>query len=883
MRPFRFNFGWRKPAHARADEAAHAPDQRDAAATELKPSPLAAFDMHQRALQALDQLLESSDEERAAWFAETGALDPALATQVALLLRADAVGSQALPTALPQSLTPIPAKPPERIGPYRLVERLGQGGMGEVFLGVRDDGLFDQKVAIKVIRAGLLSPQLAVRFAEERRILAKLQHAQIAQLFDGGVDASGLSYIVMEYLQGQAITDYVRAERLGLDKILQLFLDVCSAVQFAHQNLVVHADIKPNNIVVTPKAGVKLLDFGIAQLIDPNQDGASSGVHPEPMTRAYAAPERLVGSPASVAGDVYALGALLFELLTGGLPQALTNTEEHTVAISAPGPSNWTLPSREVRERREPGPVRPSELEGDLDAIVSKALSPTAAQRYTSVVELSEDIERFRRRLPVKAHADSWQYRSSKFISRHRLGLAVTTIAMVALGFIAVAMTTLYVESERARALAIQRFGETRSMANYMIFEVDPQLARLPGSLDLRRAMVSKSHDYLKTLEADPKAPPALRLEVARGYLRLARIYGLDINGGIGDIAAARASLRRALSILEALPPGTADQTGVIFVHAEADLAQASESFLSPDAQSLKDGLAFLEAAGRKYEAVLRREPGNIDASLGLWRAQAISGRLLNYMGKPAESVAILERTLKAKRPAPVTMAQKIESNYLRTGSYFLLAEDFEQLKQYDKALSYLTVLNADISELRKQGMTGFENDYMQSSALAGMGSILIHKKQFDQAVVRYQEAIALMRRIMLFGENDALAISFNHESVGLANALSLAGRHAEAIDLISDVVAQTRARVRRKPNDMGALRILALYLNGQAKMEHRSGAVARGCATDVSAWNVWVDVAARTGLVGMDQNPDGPIPQGQARLKACGYIVDAKQMRKIG
>lgn len=188
------------------------------------------------------------------------------------------------------------ARPPERIGAYRIVERLGGGGMGEVYLGVRDDGLFKHTVAVKVIKQGLFSGQLAKRFAEERRILASLQHPNIAQLFDGGEAPSGHSFIVMEHLEGQAITDYVATARPSLNQILRLFLDACSAVQFSHQNLVVHADIKPSNIIVTDKGVVKLVDFGIARALAPLLAEDATQGQPEPMTRAYAAPERRRGA-----------------------------------------------------------------------------------------------------------------------------------------------------------------------------------------------------------------------------------------------------------------------------------------------------------------------------------------------------------------------------------------------------------------------------------------------------------------------------------------------------------------------------------------------------------------------------------------------------------
>ena len=849
---------------------------------DAKDPPVAAFENHQRALAVLDELLEASEKERAAWFAEAGASDPALASQVALLLRADARGSQSLPTGIPQAANEEAAAPPDRIGPYKLVVRLGQGGMGEVFLGEREDGLFEQQVAIKLIRTGQLSPRLAMQFVEERRILARLQHPHIAQLFDGGVDASGHSYIVMEYLQGKIITDYVRDERPDLDTVLQLFLDVCSAVQFAHQNLVVHADIKPNNIVVTPKSGVKLLDFGISRLIDPSQVVAAVPGALEPMTRAYAAPERLVGAAVTVASDVYSLGALLFELLVGTLPEVLTETDQHTVAVSAIGPSNWTKPSSEVRRRAELGTVKASQLVGDLDAIVAKALAPQVAQRYMSVAELSEDIERHRRRLPVKALPQTWLYVSSKFVRRHRLGLALTGSAMLALTLAAGGMTKLYLDSERDRALAVQRFGETRNMANYIIAEADPQLARLPGSLALRRNLVSRSQVYLQALERDSNAPPAIRLEVANGYVRLARIYGLDINAGIGDVPAARQSIRHAVAILDALSPSTVDTSALLLARADAEMTQANEVFLSPDGRTIPMALGKLSHAADKYSEVLRLHPDNVDAALGLWRSQVIQARVLSYLGRPADAVALVEATLNRPRPKPVKMSQVLEANFISTGALLILSENYEDLKQPEKALESLTELNDKLTKFQAQGMGSIESEFMQTSALAGMGRILYHSGQIEPAIARYQESLALMRRILLFGDNHLVSEALIQQSVGLADVYSKAGRVKEARELMATAIADSEARAKKTPQDGGAQRKVAIYLMGASLFEHRMEGGRLGCSSDVKAWNQWVIVQERGGVLPMDTNPNMAVPRLQDRLKACGHVVDLKHMTRI-
>lgn len=870
-----------KPPWARCKPAAPAEPRPDAPADESGPA-LTAFDVHRRAFLALDELLGGSDTDRATWFTETGVLDPVLATQVAMLLRADAVASQSLPTDPPKSdpdaEQAAEPQPPERIGPYRLVERLGRGGMGDVFLGVRDDGLFDQRVAIKVIRAGLFSPQLTRRFAEERRILASLQHPHIAQMFDGGSDAAtGLSYIVMEYLEGQTITDYVQKERPSLDTILKLFADVCAAVQFAHQNLVVHADIKPSNIIVTPKSGVKLLDFGIARLIDPHLGSAAALGQPEPMTRAYAAPERRQGAPPSVSSDVYGLGALLFELVVGALPAALTHTEFITVEGATSRPPAWILPSRALAQHHTDSPIKPAELEGDLDSIIAKALTPDPADRYATVVELATDLERRRLGLAVHARPDTWQYRSAKFIGRHRLGLTITAAAMI-LAALATGITTkLYLDAEQARTLADQRFDETRSMANYMIFDADPQMARLAGALPVRRDMVSKTQAYLKTLEADPRAPTDLRIEIASGYVRLARIYGLDVSGGTGDMPAARAALKRGLAILDEVAKTDPGDPKLLYARGQAQLIQANEAFLLPDAVNMPKALDFLNQAIASFDAFLKVHPGDVDANLGRWRAQVTSGRLLQYLDRTPEAIARLSKTLTDPRPKPQTISQTLESNYIQTGAYLILAENYGDIGNIDEALRYYTLLNQTLDQIHKSGLTSLDNDFLQTSAQAGIGRMLATNKRYDEAISSYQQSIAGQRRILSFGDNDAIATSLVFTSVGLADIESLAGHHADAAALMDEAIATTAKKAALNPNSGGVQRFLAIYIADKAIFQHRAKNP-QACDTDKKAWNQWVVVTAKSGVMPMDAGADGPMGSVARRLGVCGVAVNMKK-----
>lgn len=333
-----------------------------------------------------------------------------------------------------------------RIGPYELVEELGQGGMGRVFLARRADGQFDQRVALKVLPIGFSSPDARDRFLTERQILATLDHPNIARLLDGGVTENGQPYFVMEVVDGQPLDQYAHANNLSIEERLELFLDVCDAVQSAHQKLIVHRDLKPSNILVTEEGQAKLLDFGVAKLLDPepllSQNAPRTRTGWSPMTPGYASPEQVRGDPISTASDVYQLGIVLYELLAGRRPYSVedrTPSEvERIICEVDPAPPSTAVTRSE--NDGSGGVSSPAErrktLRGDLDTIVMKALHKEPDRRYDSVEQLAEDLRRFLEGRPVSAHPDRWTYRAGKFARRHRGGvLAAAVIVLLLIGY----------------------------------------------------------------------------------------------------------------------------------------------------------------------------------------------------------------------------------------------------------------------------------------------------------------------------------------------------------------------------------------------------------------------------------------------------------------
>jgi eukaryotic-like serine/threonine-protein kinase len=413
----------------------------------------------ERVRQLFHRALELPAEERTAFLkAECGEGEGALRAEVLALLVAAEQAGDFLESCAADAVPEIEALRPgalvgTKIGPYRLTEELGRGGMGTVYSGVRDDASFAQQVAIKLIKRGMDTEEILRRFLVERQILATLVHPNIARLLDGGSMADGRPYFVMERIVGRPIVEHCRERGLDLEEILRLFVDVARAVQFAHQHLVVHRDLKPANILVGDDGVPKLLDFGIAKLLAPTEAGTIEGNRPR--TPDYASPEQIAGGPITTATDVYGLGLLLYELLAGTRP--VIGAAETVVP-----------PSRALREsaNAEGSGARrrlARRIAGDLDTIVGKALEIEPARRYASAADFADDVERFLEHRPVEARRPTAAYRLGSFVRRHKLASAAAAalfvlMAVAAVQAIALARERAHVERERQKAEAQLRY-----------------------------------------------------------------------------------------------------------------------------------------------------------------------------------------------------------------------------------------------------------------------------------------------------------------------------------------------------------------------------------------------------------------------------------------
>ena len=420
---------------------------------------------HQAALQA--------PEARAAFLDAACQGDAELRHEVESLLEArDEAGAfLSVPVGVDAGLVGAETAVPEgrQIGRYRIQDLIAQGGMGTVYRAVRDDDAFRQTVALKLMRGGAASADAERRFRQERQILARLQHPHIATILDGGATDEGQPYLVMEYVEGRPITAYCDEQGLDARARLAMFTTVCAAVHYAHQNLVVHRDLKPANILVTADGSPKLLDFGIAKLLalGPGPGTAPTATLLPMMTPEYASPEQVRGGAVTTASDVYSLGVLLYELLTGRRPYTLRtdSLEEIVRSVCETDPQPPSSVARTHAATGEGTRARPSasELRGDLDTIVLKALRKEPARRYLSVLELGEDVRRHLDGRPVRARPDTLRYRAGKFVGRHRAAVGAAALVVLALlGGLAATVRQARI-AERERALAQKRFHDIRA------------------------------------------------------------------------------------------------------------------------------------------------------------------------------------------------------------------------------------------------------------------------------------------------------------------------------------------------------------------------------------------------------------------------------------
>ena len=753
-----------------------------------------------------DELTDLPEADQAIRLEEYTFGDPEFRQEVeALLLAAREVGQRfEKPASMGDTMAPPSASmlPGTRIGAYQIVREIGKGGMGAVYEATRVDGEFSKRVALKLVPPDRETDALLERFRFERRILARLEHKNIAALLDGGITPDGQPFFAMEFVEGERIDRYCDHHRLGIRARLQLFRQVCAAVQYAHQNLVVHRDLKPGNILVGADGTVKLLDFGIAKLLDPTEAGdqlTQTGMLP--MTTAYASPEQLRGEVVSTASDLYSLGVVLYELLAGRPPFA-----------------DPSLPILEVRRRMlETVPVPPSQaasaetaalfgegttarlkraLAGELDNIVLMALRKEPERRYSSAEQLSEDLLRFLAGLPVQAQPDSVGYRLSKFVRRNRLAMGMTVAAVVAL---VVGTATSLWQARVARAERDRARISTEVANEVTEFFRSVLISAKPNRQGKQVTVLEAIDSVAGAFDTAFAARPAVRAKVAASLG--STFYDL------GDYDRALPLLQTAYHLQQSIDSGRVTIEGADAVYnlagalwSKGRLAQAESLFRRalPMAEQAGESAAEVASGYGQFAALLSDEGHQSEAL-------AMSARVITLLrqdpaNRGALAIALQNRAVflgdggqygeaaTALREANVRLTEAFGPEDMRVGhSLQPLAFTLMVLHQYREADSV-----ARLSLAKLQAAVG-RTDPRTLSALRTIGEIAVEQGKAAEALPLLQEVVA------------ARGHGLVEESPELAAAYALLGRALAQQGRFQDALAAARESRRLRVGVMGA------------------------------------------------------------------------------
>jgi len=777
--------------------------------------------------QELDELLELNDEAAEFFDQLSGEIAGAAPLEIE-----SAVGSQI------------------RIGPYRTIAAIGRGGMGAVYRAERVDGEFDQEVALKLLHRDMDTPELRARFLAERQLLAELSHPNIARLLDGGVTEEGRPYFVMELVEGRPITRYCVENRLAVDEVLRLFLDVVDSVSYLHRNLVVHRDLKPSNIFVDDDGQVKLLDFGIAKLLAETPDEVfATRTGQRLMTPEYAAPEQILGQPVTTATDVYALGAILYELLTGRRPYEGRAADGQVPTKELPPTPSSLTRTRVERPSGSPG-IR---VTGDLDAICLKALRPDPEARYPSAEQLGRDVERHLDGQPVEARAGTFSYRTGLFVRRHAGGIVIAAAVVALMVFGLMREISLRGDAERARAEAELEADKAVAVSRFLgelLSSVDPKKAQgedvlVADVLEQASARISESEE----LADQPAVEAAVRRTIADTYISLGRYEdardhlerSVDLYGGtasedpealaataelgvlyqqLGMVAEAETLIRRVLEI-------RVETLGEDHPSSLTSLNQLADFLFS------QGRIDEVEPLDRKTLEIRRRvlgddHPDTLRSLNGLAATFFNQGRYGEAVPLFREGLEIRRRTLGDSHPDTLMLANNLAACYLEMGRQ-VEAEELQREvvegrirvlgEAHDQTAMSIHNLGVTLAQLGRyeeaevelrraikirSALPGDRRSYLFSKSY--LADVLRAQRKFDEAEALYLETLELQRQEN--GTDDGGTLK---TASGLAELRSVTGdlRGAEALlDEILEV--QLRVRGEEHPDTLQSLTTLA-------------------------------------------------------------------------
>jgi serine/threonine protein kinase len=757
------------------------------------------------------QACERTEEQRTSFLEEACESDKDLRKEVEALL-AEHDTATAAGTAQSEAVTQAPTAAmstgsggpraeepvPERIGQYKILHRLGKGGMGIVYMAVKEEGRFTRRAAIKVVKRGLDTEDVLRRFELERQVLGALNHPGIARLFDAGATDDGRPYYAMEFVEGERIDDYCETKRLDVADRLELFVKVCQAVHYAHQNLVVHRDLKPDNIIVNERGEPKLLDFGIAKLLNPDLSTfADDYTAPDRrvMTPRYASPEQARGLPITTASDVYSLGVLLYELLTGHAPYRLksfvrqeierviceVDPEKPSTAISRvetiqvsrassvdKTPTAHTVTPETVSKTRATRPDRlRKKLVGDIDNIVLMALRKEPQRRYSSAEQFATDLQKHLQGQPVVAAPDTMWYRTSKFVHRNRATVAAA--AMIALALVlGLAGTTWQASVAKAernvaqeqRDLAERRFGYAWDLSQAFIYDFYDEIKMLEGSLGARELIVTEGTETLDKLAQEAADNQALMGDLADGYQRLGVVQNSFRRGNLGDSVGAAENFGKAKALLDALVAANPD---------DEDIA-----------------VQYFAVNHRLGDAL--RDAGESEACLAQYRVAV--GICDDWSARDPEDDAWTRRK-------SISLISEGDARR-RMGEYGAAAEIYRQAM----------VVRRELLEKYPDG-DNTTRDY--TVALGRLAGALEAEGEFEQALEHRLEALQIRKHTLTLDPTSERSIrdvlTANHLA---GTTLQSLDRYADARPLLEEALIIAEQRVADSPRDMRARQDLA-------------------------------------------------------------------------
>jgi len=735
------------------------------------------------------------------------------------------------------------------IGPYQVIAPIGRGGMGAVYRAVRVEQQYIKQVAIKLLRPGLGDDSYQRRFMNERQIMAVLDHPNIARLLDVGA-IKGLPYYVMEYIEGEHIDAYCDHRQLTTRARLELFLQVCSAVQYAHQHLIVHRDLKPQNILITTAGTPKLLDFGIAKPLDPEiflQTTALTVSNIKPMTPEFASPEQIRGGPITISSDVYSLGVLLYRLLTGHSPHGVDVTQLHELvrAISDAEPLRPSLVidrvTQDIDDAGRPIELSPDtvskvreghvealrhRLKGDLDNILLKALRKEPERRYGSVEQFAEDIHRHLDGRPVIARKDTIRYRTVKFAQRHKAAVAAAVLLVLSLigGIVATSWQAHIARVERAKAE--RRFNDVRHLTNALIFDMEGAISELPKSTAARKLLLDNALKYLDSLARESKGDAGLQRELASAYKKLGDVQGYPFQGNMGDTAGALESYRKVVEIRQALVAENPDDKQERHALAEGyrvfgqmqitsgnlvgalSSANKALSIMEPLAKSYPDEFKILDELESAYELI-----GDIQGGNG---ASANLGDLPGALENHGKALAVAQQALRlfpddpAAQRAVAIYELKIGEDQVEQGDRSLGVENYRKGLEVYKALA----AKSDNPRLTRD----------MHLIYTRIGNAYLMEGKFRDAIENYRAALEILKQTGT-DTRDALArVDFATTEALVGQAIAEAGDRSGGLAELSRAISSIEHESVLDPMHVEINRALGLLYVWRGQILARSG-----------------------------------------------------------